>query len=81
MIPSRMPELDTSAPIPSGPQPRIPDPKAVEAAMKADKVTARDAAASAVEVAQEIEENARLMARLDDCTEAMEDNPENVTEG
>jgi len=59
VIPSRMPELDTSAPIPSGPQPRIPDPKAVEAAMKADKVTARDAAASAVEVAQEIEENAQ----------------------
>ena len=33
------------------------------------------------ELREEIEENARLMARLDDCTEAMEDNPENVTEG
>ena len=30
---------------------------------------------------EEIEENNRLLARLDDCTEAMEDNPENVTEG
>ena len=33
------------------------------------------------ELREEIEENARLMARLDDCAEAMEDNPENVTEG
>ena len=30
---------------------------------------------------EEIEDNARLMARLDDCVEAMEDDPENVTEG
>ena len=30
---------------------------------------------------EEIEDNDRLMARLDDCAEAMEDNPENVTEG
>ena len=59
VIPSRMPELDVSAPIPEGPKPSVPDPKAVEAAMKADKVTARDAAASAVEVAREIEENAQ----------------------
>ena len=30
---------------------------------------------------EEIEDNDRLMARLDDCAEAMEENPENVTEG
>ena len=30
---------------------------------------------------EEIEDNDRLMARLDDCAETMEDNPENVTEG
>ena len=29
----------------------------------------------------EIEDNARLMTHLDDCIEAMEENPENVTEG
>jgi len=33
------------------------------------------------EFREEIEENARLVARLDDCSEAMEENPENVTEG
>jgi hypothetical protein len=33
------------------------------------------------ELREEIEDNARLMARLDDCAEAMEENPENVTEG
>jgi len=33
------------------------------------------------EMREEIEGNAALMARLDDCTEAMEENPENVTEG
>lgn len=30
---------------------------------------------------EEIEENNRLIARIDDCLEAMHDNPENVTEG
>ena len=29
----------------------------------------------------EIEENNMLIARLDDCEEAMHDNPDNVTEG
>ena len=29
----------------------------------------------------EIEENDMLIARLDDCEEAMHDNPDNVTEG
>ena len=33
------------------------------------------------EFREEIEENAMLMARIDDCFEAMTDNPENVTEG
>ena len=33
------------------------------------------------EFREEIEENACLMARLDDCAEALEENPENVTEG
>ena len=33
------------------------------------------------EFREEIEDNARLMARLDDCAEAMHDTPENVTEG
>jgi len=33
------------------------------------------------ELREEIEDNARMMARLDDCEEALEDNPENVTEG
>ena len=33
------------------------------------------------EFREEIEENARLVARLDDCEEAMRDNPDSVTEG
>ena len=33
------------------------------------------------EMREEIEDNARMMARLDDCIEAMEENPNNVTEG
>ena len=33
------------------------------------------------ELREEIEENATLMARLNDCLEAMRENPENVTEG
>ena len=33
------------------------------------------------ELREEIEDNAGLMARLDDCEEAMKENPENVTEG
>ena len=33
------------------------------------------------EFRDEIEENARLMARLDDCEETMEEHPEDVTEG
>ena len=33
------------------------------------------------EMREEIEGNAALMARLDECAEAMEENPENVTEG
>ena len=33
------------------------------------------------EMREEIEESVRLMARLDDCAEAMEENPENVMEG
>ena len=33
------------------------------------------------ELREEIEGNALLMARLDDCEEAMKENPENVTEG
>ena len=33
------------------------------------------------ELREEIEENASLMARLNDCLDAMRENPENVTEG
>ncbi len=33
------------------------------------------------EFREEIEDNTRLMARLDDCAEAQEENPENITEG
>ena len=33
------------------------------------------------EFREEIEENATLMARINDCLEAMNENPENVTEG
>jgi hypothetical protein len=33
------------------------------------------------ELREEIEENATLMARINDCLEAMRENPENVTEG
>lgn len=33
------------------------------------------------ELREEIEDNARMIARFDDCKEALEDNPENVTEG
>ena len=33
------------------------------------------------ELREEIEDNAGLMARLDDCEEAMKENHENVTEG
>ena len=33
------------------------------------------------ELREEIEENATLMARLNDCLDAMRENPENVTEG
>ena len=33
------------------------------------------------EFREEIEENARLVARLDDCEEAMRENPDSVTEG
>ena len=33
------------------------------------------------EYRNEIEENNMLIARLDDCEEAMRDNPDNVTEG
>ena len=33
------------------------------------------------EYRNEIEENNMLIARLDDCDEAMRDNPDNVTEG
>ena len=33
------------------------------------------------EYRSEIEENNMLIARLDDCDEAMRDNPDNVTEG
>lgn len=33
------------------------------------------------EYRDEIEENARLVARLDDCAEAMSENPDSVTEG
>ena len=57
VIPSRMPELDTTAPLPEIPKQKVEEAKAVP---KPDKVTARDAAISAVEVAQEIEENARV---------------------
>ena len=32
------------------------------------------------EFREEIEENVRLMARLDDCAETMNEHPENVTE-
>ena len=30
---------------------------------------------------EEIEDNVRLIARLDDCADAEDENPENVTEG
>ena len=33
------------------------------------------------EMREEIESNATLMARINDCLEAMRENPENVTEG
>ena len=33
------------------------------------------------ELREEIENNARMLVRLDDCAEAMRENPENVTEG
>ena len=33
------------------------------------------------ELREEIEENATLMARINDCLEAMRENPKNVTEG
>ena len=33
------------------------------------------------ELREEIEENATLMARINDCLEAMRENSENVTEG
>jgi len=33
------------------------------------------------EFREEIEDNARMVARLDDCAEAMEEHPEDVTEG
>ena len=33
------------------------------------------------ELREEIEENATLMARINDCLEAMRENPANVTEG
>lgn len=33
------------------------------------------------ELREEIEDNARMMARLDECEEALEGYPENVTEG
>ena len=33
------------------------------------------------EFRDEIEENDMLIARLDDCEEAMHDNPDNVIEG
>ena len=33
------------------------------------------------ELREEIEENATLMALINDCLEAMHENPENVTEG
>ena len=56
-VPSRMPELDPAAPIPAAPKPKATVPPAE---IKQDKVTARDAAISAVEVAQEIQENAQV---------------------
>ena len=33
------------------------------------------------EFREEIEDNCRLMERIDDCKEVLEENPENVTEG
>ena len=33
------------------------------------------------EMRDEIEDNTSLIARIDDCLEAMHENPENVTEG
>ena len=55
IVPSKMPELDPSAPIPPAPKPKMTEE--AKAAMKQDKVTAMDAAISAVEVAQEIQQN------------------------
>ena len=57
IVPSRMPELDTTAPLPVIPKQKMEEPQTLP---KPDKVTARDAAISAVEVAQEIEENAQV---------------------
>ena len=57
VIPAEMPALNKNDPIAPGPKTRQPDPEAVKAAMKSDKVSAKEAAISAVEVAQEIEEN------------------------
>ena len=53
IIPAKMPELDTSAPI--APAPRVKSEDEV-APMKSDKVSAKDAAISAAKVAQEIQE-------------------------
>ena len=53
MIPAKMPELKISDPIAPGPKTKAPE--APKAAQKPEKVTAKDAALCAEEVAQEIE--------------------------
>ena len=54
VIPAKMPELDTSAPIAPAPKLKEEEP---EAPIKSDKVTSKDAAISAAKVAQEIQEH------------------------
>ena len=56
-IPERMPELNTAAPIAPGPKVKSAPSESAKAAAVKEKVSARDAAVSAVEVAMEIEEN------------------------
>ena len=56
LIPAKMPELDTSAPIAPGPKVKPAPSETAKAAAVKEKVTAKDAAVSAVEVAMEIEE-------------------------
>ncbi len=56
VIPTDMPKLDRNQPIDPAPKPKAAPSETAKAAAKPDKVTAKEAAMSAVEVAMEIEE-------------------------